>query len=83
MLNAAGDPVGPYVCKANDSSAYSCCGTLNRCAATTCCAHSPFGGEVCVKECTNDSTCGAAHCISYPALTVSMCSSSPVKACGP
>ncbi len=82
--NAAGDPVGPYVCKQNDGKAYDCCAgfTVNCQVANTCCVKDGNGNEFCAGKCSANTECGAAHCIGYEFSFLRTTCKGPT-ACGP
>lgn len=80
-LDTQGNPVGPYVCVANDGGPYrGCNGALTTCSGTGCCFIDAQQNQFCVSTCTNDSQCGAASCVTYPAKS-STCSG--MMGCGP
>jgi hypothetical protein len=62
-----GNPAGPYVCVPNDGMPYNGCnGLLTSCkGAGTCCFTDALANQFCASECTNDSQCGAAACVTY------------------
>ncbi|MHB1843215.1 MAG: hypothetical protein ACYCWW_00090 [Deltaproteobacteria bacterium] len=63
QTDSSGNPIGPYICKANDAAPYDCCtGFGNDCGSGFCCVADSSGNEFCASQCTNDSQCGAAHC---------------------
>jgi hypothetical protein len=66
-VDTQGNPVGPYVCVLNDGAAYhGCSGILTSCAAAgTCCFTDAKANQFCASQCTNDSQCGAASCVTY------------------
>jgi hypothetical protein len=78
-----GDPVGPYVCQDNNGFDYECCTHGQACLGTNfCCMTHQNGSDICVKQCTDDSQCGAAHCVNYVVPeSGSTCVGN--KACGP
>jgi hypothetical protein len=79
--DASGNPVGPYVCKANDGGGYDGChGVFTTCAGNYCCVEDTNSNEFCSIECTTDLDCGSAHCNPY-SFSVSSCSGP--NACGP
>ncbi|MHB8416487.1 MAG: hypothetical protein ACYDCL_00315 [Myxococcales bacterium] len=67
-LDSAGDPVGPFVCKADDGALYDCCNGPQGCAQGCCAAYTANGAyvsNVCVTLCTPDGgECGSATCLS-------------------
>ncbi len=66
MTDSTGEPVGPYICKANDANAYDCCtGLTNFCGDGFCCVADTNGNEFCATECTSSSSCGAAKCDTF------------------
>jgi hypothetical protein len=81
--NAAGDPVGPYICKPDDGNSYDCCtGITTTCSGNFCCVKDSNGNEFCSLPCTpGDTTCGAAHCDPFTFGIETTCSGS--NACGP
>jgi hypothetical protein len=60
---ANGDPVNRYVCE-DDLAYIVCCNDGGACTGT-CCMTDANGSDICVKQCIDDSTCGAAHCVNY------------------
>jgi hypothetical protein len=83
LTNSAGDPVGPYVCKADDGNAYDCCtGVFTTCGTNYCCVTDTNGNEFCAAQCTSSSTCGSAHCDPFTFGTFTTTCSGPT-ACGP
>jgi hypothetical protein len=66
-LDAQSNPVGPYVCVANDGAAYhGCVGALTTCQDSgTCCFTDTQNNYFCATPCLNDSQCGAASCMTY------------------
>ena len=65
-IDAQGNPVGPYVCVQNDGAAYhGCSGLLTSCGSGLCCFTDAHANQFCASQCTNDSQCGAASCITY------------------
>jgi hypothetical protein len=82
--NAAGDPVGPYICKPNDGQAYHCCyGITVNCGANHCCVSDTDGNEFCAVPCTSNTPCGAAHCAGYSFGTLTTSCHGFSTACGP
>jgi hypothetical protein len=80
-IDAMSNPVGPYVCVPDDGAAYhGCNGPLVTCGGTSCCFIDAQKNAICVETCTNDSQCGAAACVTYPAKS-STCSG--MLGCGP
>src|SRR5258708_10972616 len=79
-VDATGNPVGPYICKANEGASYTGCHGLTTCNWGHCCVADAQGNEFCAVQCLNSSTCGAARCNAY---NFSFSSCSGPKACGP
>jgi hypothetical protein len=77
-VDPSGDPIGPFVCKANDSAEYDCC-TSDSCSPGNCCFADDAGHQFCSKPCTGSSECGVAHCNPYAQL--GSCAGN--KGCGP
>jgi hypothetical protein len=67
LQDAMGNPAGPYVCVPNDGMPYNGCnGLLTSCkGAGTCCFTDALANQFCASECTNDSQCGNAACVTY------------------
>jgi hypothetical protein len=63
--DAMGNPVGPYICVPNDGMPYDGCHGLTTCGNGYCCFTDAKGNEFCASQCTNDSMCGAASCVTY------------------
>ena len=65
--DAMGNPAGPYICVPNDGMPYNGCnGLLTSCRAPgTCCFTDAKANQFCASQCTNDSQCGAAACVTY------------------
>jgi hypothetical protein len=83
LTNSAGDPVGPYVCKADDGNAYDCCtGAFTTCGTNYCCVTDSNGNEFCATQCTSSANCGAAHCDPFTFGTFTT-TCSGTTACGP
>jgi hypothetical protein len=66
----APSPATPgYVCAPDVPLATQmCCNDGGAFLATCCCMTSAYGGDLCVKQCTNDSQCGGElgpHCTTY------------------
>lgn len=84
--NEKGDPVGPYVCKANDGKPYHCCkGVFTTCGADgidVCCVTDAKGNEFCAEACDSNSQCGAGRCVGYTFGTLTTTCKGPT-ACGP
>jgi hypothetical protein len=80
--NAAGDPVGPYVCKPNDGKAYHCCSGIFNTCDTGCCVSDARDNYICATKCTGNDQCGAAHCVGFNFGTITT-SCSGTTACGP
>jgi hypothetical protein len=80
--NAAGDPVGPYVCKQGNGGAYGCCGVGGGCSGAYCCIGDTNGNHFCGKKCELNGFCGAATCQGYSFDTFYTTCSGPT-ACGP
>lgn len=77
-----GSPVGPYVCKPNNGSAYAgCYGLLTNCGNGYCCLADAIGNQFCAFACQTSSECGNAKCIEYPDTSNTTCSSG--LGCGP
>ena len=65
-VNDGGAPVGPYVCKADDGTAYGGCEAgAALCATGTCCVTDLDSNRFCARECTTLAECGGAHCNDY------------------
>lgn len=80
-IDTQGNPVGPYVCVPNDGAAYhGCNGALSTCGGTDCCFIDAKANQFCVAPCLNDSQCGDAACVTYPAKS-STCAG--MMGCGP
>lgn len=73
-------PIGPYVCKANNGGPYNGCNGLQTCAGNTCCVTDGSGNKFCANPCTNNSMCAPAQCNTY-SFASSSCTGP--KACGP
>jgi hypothetical protein len=82
-VDSSGNPIGPYICKANDGAPYDCCEGSTSCTGGTnnCCAIDSSGNYVCSAPCTNASNCGAAKCDTLTLAAFSSCSGTTF--CGP
>jgi hypothetical protein len=83
LTNAAGDPLGPYICKPNDGNAYDCCdGLFTDCSGNYCCVTDSNSNEFCALPCTTSSMCTPGHCDNFDFGTFTTTCSGPT-ACGP
>jgi hypothetical protein len=73
-------PIGPYVCKANDGGRYNGCNGLTTCSNNLCCVTDGIANKFCASPCINDTQCGGAKCNPY---NFSSSSCSGPNACGP
>jgi hypothetical protein len=82
LIDAVGNPVGPYVCHPADGSAYGCCSGVT-CTALICCVQDSRDNTFCALPCDGDSDCGSfTHChFDYPLF--SQCLSARTGSCGP
>jgi hypothetical protein len=81
--NAAGDPIGPYVCKPNDQKTYHCCdGVFSTCSGNDCCVADSNDNHFCARPCQNSPQCGAARCVGYSFDLIRTTCKGPT-ACGP
>jgi hypothetical protein len=64
-IDAQLNPVGPYVCRANDGKPYHGCNGATTCDSGYCCMGDAVGNLFCASQCQNDSQCGKAHCQTY------------------
>ena len=81
-VNAAGKPIGPYVCQPDDGAAYHCCtGIINSCSSPNCCVTDPAGNRFCAEPCSANANCAPAHCVGYTFGLSTTCQGP--TACGP
>jgi hypothetical protein len=82
--NAAGDPVGPYICKPDDGQNYNCCtGLTTDCKGSGyCCVVDGQQNQFCALKCSSNTACGAGHCVGYDFSIFNTTCSGPT-ACGP
>lgn len=83
--NLAGEPVGPYVCKQTDGSAYGCCSGLfgTKCGSPYCCVGDTLGNHFCSLPCSSNGQCGAAACTGHSYDTYYTNCPNSTNACGP
>jgi hypothetical protein len=91
QTDVSGNPVGPYVCKANDGAKYDGCG--GNCLGTGRCPNAPTGyscfavtgNSFCGKGCTADADCGDPGVTCCKPATCGNCvnSCSGAGVCGP
>lgn len=81
-VNAAGKPIGPYVCQPSDGAAYHCCyAVFNSCSSPNCCVTDTNGNRFCAEACSANVNCAPARCIPYTFGASTTCQGP--TACGP